>query len=610
MGDKSFFQLNLDALRASGQLELADRFAMLEDFDPFTIEQAKSGHPTLLFNGQAIHSRYSPLREAETIADKLLTPLSDTDSLFVIGLGLGYLAEAVLERIQTDSLCVVEPYEQLFAATLHVRDLRELIHRTTFIVGNRNGKLPSVHSAYEKLGDARIVMPTLRIYAPDAISDLDRFAKQPRQAASEKLRVMVVGALVGGSVAIGRYVSRALGELGHTVDFLDYTPFAPGKQQLEGLTGNENHRNALLSQYTILLGQAILARAEEFQPQIVLFMAQSPGTQDALSELRRAGVPTALWFVEDGDLFEYGLQVAPLYDVFFHIQKGAFEERLKQAGARHSHYLPLAADPEIHRPIQLTADEMEVYGSDVSHMGAGYYNRRRFFVGLTRYDLKIWGSDWEGAGLLEEKLQKNGERVDEDEIVRIYNASRINLNLHSSTYTDGVNPHGDFVNPRTFEIASCGGFQLVDERSLLTELFQPGQEVVTFNDLDSCRQAIDYYLANPDEARKIAEAGRKKVLEQHTYRHRMEEAIQVILDTCVIPEVTSSPNTVRSLVQEAGDDQEMAAFFARMGAPDDVLTLEGVAEKIMREEGELGETEALFLLMNEFGKWAKEKGVV
>ena len=63
--------------------------------------------------------------------------------------------------------------------------------------------------------------------------------------------------------------------------------------------------------------------------------------------------------------------------------------------------------------------------------------------------------------------------------MKIYNASKININLHSSLQTTDLVSRGDFVNPRTFELAAAGAFQLVDERSLLGELFG-ADELATF----------------------------------------------------------------------------------------------------------------------------------
>ena len=123
------------------------------------------------------------------------------------------------------------------------------------------------------------------------------------------------------------------------------------------------------------------------------------------------------------------------------------------------------------------------------------------------------------------------KRIDSEEIVKIYNAGKINLNLHSSTYHTGVNPEGDFVNPRTFEIPACGGFQLVDDRSELPELMNPGTEVVTFRSIDELCQKVDYYLNHENEAKSIADRGKKRILKEHTIQHRMREMlIHIFMD--------------------------------------------------------------------------------
>jgi spore maturation protein CgeB len=100
----------------------------------------------------------------------------------------------------------------------------------------------------------------------------------------------------------------------------------------------------------------------------------------------------------------------------------------------------MACDPSIHRHLWLTPQEHQAYGSDISFVGAGYYNRRNFFQ-------KVWDSDWQGCPPLNPVLQRDGARISTEAVVKIFNASTINLNLHSSPYYEGVKPHGDYVNP-------------------------------------------------------------------------------------------------------------------------------------------------------------------
>ncbi len=606
-----FFAGNMTAL--SGQPEANTLRQMAQMSAPgCTVEPSRAGGPTLSVNGHTVHSKYAPEREAEGLAKKLLGDGPKPAGILLLGLGLGYLPEALLKLAPDSKLIVVEPESQIFASAMQARDQRELLERATILVASSIEELEkqaSIQLAACRGKVSCIVSPSARSYAPDAVVHLEKSFNRRTRLQGRKLRLLVVGPLYGGSLPVTYSAVNALRKLGHKVELLDNSIYNQARVQLEDITRNPDHKNQLQGLFTTLMAETVTAKAMDMRAQIVLFMAQAPATPDVLNELRNAGIPTAFWFVEDGRLMQYGLRVAPWYDVFFHIQKGPFEQELKAAGARHVHYLPMAADPDIHMPLELDAEDQNRYGSDISHMGAGYYNRRHFFLGLLDYNFKLWGNEWDGSGGLARVLQDEGRRVSTEEVVKIFNATKVNINLHSSTYTQGVNPNGDFVNPRTFELAACGAFQLVDERSLLPELLEPGKEVVTFTDLSSCRDAIDYYLAHPEEAKQIAEAARKRVLAEHTYVHRMQEMLEVILELHEPAFQESPKNTVESLVEEAGDDAELANFFRKMGEPEEELTLEGIADKIMHDEGDLNETEAVFLLMNEFYQWAKEKGV-
>ena len=115
----------------------------------------------------------------------------------------------------------------------------------------------------------------------------------------------------------------------------------------------------------------------------------------------------------------------------------------------------------------------DLFGSALSFVGAGYPNRQEFMQGLLDFDLKIWGSDWKLPSPLTPVIQDNAARVVEADIVKIFNASRINLNLHSSPFHQGINPDGDYLNPRIFDFSVAGAFQLVDWRAQLPGFFSP-----------------------------------------------------------------------------------------------------------------------------------------
>ncbi|MER3424859.1 MAG: hypothetical protein C4293_18200, partial [Nitrospiraceae bacterium] len=107
--------------------------------------------------------------------------------------------------------------------------------------------------------------------------------------------------------------------------------------------------------------------------------------------------------------------------------------------------------------------------------------------------------------------------------VKVFNATRINLNLHSFT-GDGLDPQGDFVNPRTFELAACAAFQFVDQRSLLPEVFA-SEEIAAFRHQDDLPAHIRAWLHEPEARTAMAQAARRRALNEHTYVHRMRSLL-------------------------------------------------------------------------------------
>lgn len=415
------------------------------------------------------------------------------------------------------------------------------------------------------------------------------------------LRVLVVLPLYGGSLPVGRYAATALRDLGHTVDVFEAPAFYSAFSALRMLRVTSDRQEALEHSFLQVISQAIRARVEVFEPDLVLCLAQAPVSRQLLKTLARDKVTTAMWFVEDYRVFPYWRAVAPLYDFFFVIQKEPFFEKLAAAGARAA-YLPLAALPSFHRPLgeeDLSVAERRHYGSAVSFMGAGYPNRRRAFRQLSHLDFKIWGSDWNGEVSLAPFLQDGGARIEPEQAIKIFNASAINLNLHSSVQAKELVPAGDFVNPRTFEIACCGAFQLVDRRGLLPELFRE-DELATFTSMPELLDAIPYYLARPDERRELAMRGRARVLAEHTYQHRMAALVEEIR-RCQPDWPTHRPTM--TLPADLPEDlrRDLAELLRQLELPGDVA-FEDVVTRLRQRNGVLNPLETSLLFLDEWRK--------
>jgi spore maturation protein CgeB len=418
--------------------------------------------------------------------------------------------------------------------------------------------------------------------------------------AARALRILVVLPMYGGSLPIGRYCANALSGLGHVIEVFEAPAFYPAFAALKDLRVTSDRLEYLENGFLQVVSQAVCAKVETFGPDLVLALAQAPLSRQALKRLRRDGVATAMWFVEDFRLFTYWEAFAPYYDVFAVIQKEPFPEKLRAIGQENVLYLPLAADPAVHRPLELTPVERRRYGAETSFMGAGYPNRRLAFAQLLDFGLGIFGSDWEGDGLLAPRLRLEGRRVSTEEAVKIFNAATVNLNLHSSISATKLVSGGDFVNPRTFELAMCGAFQLVDRRALTPELFSE-DELAQFGSMAELKDRLAYFLAHPGERAAYAGRARARARKDHTYAQRMERLIAFVAE-CLSewPVAREQGDAPLSGLPESVRG-EVAALLRELSLPSDV-SFDDLIWAVRSRQGRLSPLETSLLFLDEWRK--------
>ena len=84
----------------------------------------------------------------------------------------------------------------------------------------------------------------------------------------------------------------------------------------------------------------------------------------------------------------------------------------------------------------------------------------------------------------------------------------------------------DIVTMRNFDILACGGFVLAERSTDLEKLFDIGKEIACYATQAELAQEVAHYLAHPEEARAIADAGRRAVLERHTISQRVGHMLE------------------------------------------------------------------------------------
>ena len=93
------------------------------------------------------------------------------------------------------------------------------------------------------------------------------------------------------------------------------------------------------------------------------------------------------------------------------------------------------------------------------------------------------------------------------------------------TLSQSSEAHGRYreqIKGRNFEVPGCGGFLMSSEVEDLESYYDIGKEVVCFEDLKDLVDLAQYYLHHDDQRKSIASAGYKRTIEEHTYAHRFK----------------------------------------------------------------------------------------
>ena len=127
--------------------------------------------------------------------------------------------------------------------------------------------------------------------------------------------------------------------------------------------------------------------------------------------------------------------------------------------------------------------------------------------------------------------------VSHDDMVGIFNQSRINLNLSNSASWDArylaSSPRSllnrvrspktaEQLKARHFEINGCGAFQLSYYVEGLETQYAIGHEIAIYLDPDDLLRKVQLYLAEPDLRNQIAQAGYCRTIAEHTFGRRFQ----------------------------------------------------------------------------------------
>lgn len=125
------------------------------------------------------------------------------------------------------------------------------------------------------------------------------------------------------------------------------------------------------------------------------------------------------------------------------------------------------------------------------------------------------------AGLLKNPAACRPPLAYYDELNVFYQGSRVNLNVTSAQMKGGL-------NQRVFDVPAGGAFLLTDERRQLAELFEPGREVIVYQSPEEAADLAGWFGRRDSARAAVSSAARRRILDQHLYRHRLKVMLDVM----------------------------------------------------------------------------------
>ncbi len=258
----------------------------------------------------------------------------------------------------------------------------------------------------------------------------------------------------------------------------------------------------------------VVRQAQSLRPDLLFVFKGSFVKAETIEAVRRTGA-VAIDFYPDIGFEEHGPEVYAVLKrcdwVFttksFHLDqaRGSDLQRLS--------FVPHGFDPEVHAPVPLDGIDREKYACDAAFIGTWTKKKedllRALAGALPDLRLRIWGNGWGTAAPgLEREIM--GGAVTGREYAKAIAAADVCIALLIEPRL-GM-PLGDQTTARTFEIPAVGAFMLHERTAEAQGYFAEGIDCAMFEGAEELAAKVAYYLAHPEERRRIAEAGHRRCL--------------------------------------------------------------------------------------------------
>lgn len=255
------------------------------------------------------------------------------------------------------------------------------------------------------------------------------------------------------------------------------------------------------------------------KPDVSVFCIYKEQFTDQFLAEYRNHTQTVAYFIDDEWRQSFVRRYLPHFDHFttrdYYMYRSYLAEGLGQVL-----FCPLGFNENIYQKKDLPVKY------DVSFVG-GYSPERSWILNFLRKQnirIKVFGRGW----------GSDDKWVTQEEMVDVFNQSRINLNLTNSKIYDirfAINalktPRAlrsilrsrktkEGIKGRHFEICGSGGFQLSFYVRGLNLFYEIDKEIVVYENIDSIADYIKFYLNNEELRAEIAQNGFERSVSEHS----------------------------------------------------------------------------------------------
>jgi spore maturation protein CgeB len=282
---------------------------------------------------------------------------------------------------------------------------------------------------------------------------------------------------------------------------------ADGHEVRVGVTRRPWLNAALESALHVPIAARIGRGIRQFAPDFILGIGAyhiAPSIVEAIARQPRRP-PLIAWV---GDAFAGNITAeANLFDLVGYTDSGLLARHEDLGFTTPGFYLPHAVNQRrapTRTPAQRAA-RMVLVANPTPH--------RRQVVEAITAPIVLFGPAWStGPGATHDI---HARRVRPRELMGIYEGNLASLNIHNEyNVLNGL-------NQRNFDPYLVTTPVVTDDQPDLQRCFEPGQEVLVYRGADDLNDIYERLRRTPSEAARVGENGRRRVLAEHTYRHRL-----------------------------------------------------------------------------------------